>query len=162
MANNNKSPYQQLPNSMSELMEIANGDLPADAIVNRCLSNIQECLIALLLLKHASSSSSQMRNEWKNKLAHFRLQIEALIRENNSLNPFVQPIIHYAWPIARSSAANTLAWGFCVDEDRCWNDLLETECPWSAFEIMGFHFNDPDSNLTDTRALPFDEPNLSR
>ena len=148
--------------------------LLADTIFNRCRFSFQECLIALLLLKHAPSSSSQMRNEWKNKLAHSRLQIESLIRENESLKPFVQPMIRYAWPIARSSAANTLTWGLYIEQDRRaripasqrsighWNDLLETDCPWSANEIMGFHLNDPNSELTDTRALPFDEPGFSR
>ena len=141
-----------------------------DAVFTRCRFNFQECLIALLLLKHAASVSSTTRNEWKNKLAHSRLQIEALIVENASLKPFVAAMIRYAWPIARSNACNTLTWGLYLDEQRRasmphgkrsighWNDLLETDCPWSADEIMGFSLSDPHSELTDTRALPFNEP----
>ena len=148
--------------------------LLADTVFRRCRFSFQECLIALLLLKHAPSSSSLTRNEWKNKLAQFRLQLESLIHENESLKPFVPAMIRYAWPIARSSAANTLTWGLYIEQERRtmipasqrsighWNDLLETDCPWSADEIMGFHLNDPNSELTDTRALPFDDPGLSR
>ena len=145
--------------------------LLTSSILERCRFLFQECLIVLLLLKHSPYKSSQCRNEWKNTLADRRLKIEALYHENNSLKPFISAMIRYAWPIARNNAVSTLTHGLYIREIHRsnfltyhgnlshWNDQIETDCPWTAHEILNFSLdpNDPDHRLSDTRALPFEE-----
>ena len=60
-------------------------------------SYCREALKALLLLKYAPAAGALTRSDWKDELAHNRLQLETLIRHNPSMKPFVAPMIRYAW-----------------------------------------------------------------
>ncbi|MCY4587133.1 MAG: DUF29 family protein, partial [Bryobacterales bacterium] len=143
----------------------------ADDLFTSIRFNFQECLISLLLLKYAPAAGSQNRNEWKNRLAENRLRIDELIHENPSIKPFIAAAIRYAWPVAKANVASTLTHClFITDENRRykvlaeqlpfgnWSDRIDAECPWSDEEIIGYPFYEPYSELTDTRALPFEEP----
>ena len=143
----------------------------ADELLTLCRFYFQECLISLLLLKYTPAAGSQNRNEWKNRLAHNRLRIDNLIHENASIKPFITAMIRYAFPVAKANVASTLTHClFITDENRRykvlaeqlpfgnWSDRIDDECPWSDEEIIGYPCYEPDSELTDTRALPFEEP----
>ena len=125
----------------------------ADSLFTAARFSFQQCILMLLLLKHSPDSDSETHNNWKDILAHQRIRIENMIDENPSIKLFVNPMIRYAWPIARAGAKCPLKANY---------DRIEEHCPWSAHEIAGYDFEDPGCQLIETRALPFDDTGLPR
>ena len=141
----------------------------AHELLSDARSHFKQAIRTLLLLRYAPDATSTARKEWKDGLAHYRVQLEVLYRNNPSMKPFTDAMIRFSWRSARANAANILS--FCLYTDRrirkqvlagnnslsAWNQRLPNQCPWSADEIAGFQIKNAPI-IVNPRKLPFDEP----
>lgn len=144
-------------------------DNQANGMLADARSHFKVLMRTLLLLRYAPEATAEAHKDWKDVLSHYRLQLEALYRNNPSMKPFTAAMIRYSWPSARANAANILS--FCLFTDAsirakviagqgslsAWNQRLPRKCPWNADDIAGFRVNHTPI-IINTRILPFKEP----
>ena len=124
----------------------------------------------LILLSTAPEADAEVRTTWKRKISFERIVFQSILRKNPSLRQFLPAIYSFGWAAGRMHASMELSSGNYLDasirqevlqSERVmgdWFERLTHHCSWSPAQVVGFDPSDPHDALTDSYALPFDEP----
>ena len=124
----------------------------------------------LILLSTAPEADAEVRTNWKREVSFQRIKFQSILRKNPSLRRFLPAIYNFGWAAGRMQASMDLSSGNYLNPEirqevlqsesvlGDWSERLTTRCPWSPSQVVGFDPDDPHEALTDSYALPFDEP----
>ena len=136
-------------------------------LIRGCFRDIVQHLI---LLSTAPEADAEVRTNWKREVSFQRIKFQSILRKNPSLRRFLPAIYNFGWAAGRMHASMDLSSGSYLDPEirqevlqsesvlGDWSERLTTRCPWSPSQVVGFDPDDPHDALTDSYALPFDEP----